>query len=110
MQFKHPAPSRRYTRFFDSSPSVLAAPNVTLVADGIKMAATVILNDVVLGRAVDQFLRYSWPVKGHLKPTGNVLKVVFGTSTDPGNTQARFSGCSGGCVFRRRRVWDCDWQ
>ena len=70
------------------------APNTTLlVFDGVKMGAVITLNDVPLGVVTDQFLRYSFPVGGLIKPTGNTLRLTFDPAIDTGG---RFMACTGG--------------
>lgn len=59
------------------------------------MAATVRLNGAVVASLEDQFLRYSINVTPLLRDKGNLLEVVFTTSADPRNDNARFMGCSG---------------
>ena len=87
-----------FTAGFDLA--VPAGAAAYLVFDGAKMAADVYLNGVAIGAMVDQFLRYAFPLPaGLLRPHGNALAVVFGTSRDPRNAEGRFSGASGG--------WDC---
>ena len=60
------------------------------------MAATVRLNGAVIASLEDQFLRYSIVVTSLVKEKANLLEVVFTTSADPRNDNARFMGCSGG--------------
>ncbi len=85
-----------YSLEFDAATNVLSGAEVLLVLDGVKMAADVTINGNYLGYVNDQFLRYTWPVTGALKATGNTLTVTFTTSSDPRNDQARFMGCTGG--------------
>ena len=93
-----------YSTAFDLSPSTSAGTDVWLVLDGVKMAADVWVNGQYVGFTADQFLRYTWPVKQYLKPSGNVLTITFTTSLDPRNTEARFMGCTGeyACI-------ECEW-
>ena len=39
--------------------------------------AEVSLNDQILGRTDNMFIRYQWPVKQHLKPKLNLIKIKF---------------------------------
>ena len=65
--------------------------------DGVKMGAKVTLNGVELGWAVDQYVRYEFPIKasGATLTSGdnaNVLTVEFNSST---NVAGRFMACTG---------------
>lgn len=87
-----PAKVWEYSRTFDAPQQLNGDGEVLLVFDGVKMGATVELNDVQLGHVTDQHVRYTFPVSSVLKGTQNVLKVRFdGTSTD-----GRYMACSGG--------------
>jgi len=66
-----------------------------LVFDGIKMGAVLALNGKQLGVATDQFVRYSFPVGGILRPTGNHLTVSFQHAI---SVDGRYMACSGGWV------------
>jgi len=97
-----------YSKTFDLSPAAAAASEVLLIFDGVKMAADVALNGAPLGFLNDQFLRYSFPIKSLLRPSGNVLSVTFTTSLDPRNDEGRFMGCSGGaCILRSAHARAC---
>lgn len=82
-----------YSTTFDLDPAIVTAADAWIVFDGVKMAADITLNGHYLGYTNDQFLRYNWPVKSYLQPTGNVLSVTFPTSVDPRNDEARFMAC-----------------
>ncbi len=59
------------------------------------MGAEVHLNGQYLGTVADQFLRYNFSVQSLLKPTGNVLNVIFPAHYGI-NTGGRFMACTGG--------------
>ncbi len=70
--------------------------------DGIKMAGMVSLNGVVLGTAVDQYLRYEFPVAASgatllAGANANVLTVQFNSSV---LVDGRFMACTGMCIVR----------
>ncbi len=74
----------------------LAAGDVLLVFDGIKMGATVSVNDVVVASAVDQYVRYVIPLQASgvtlREGSSNVVSVAF----DPNLTvMGRFMACTG---------------
>lgn len=70
------------------------AKDVLLVFDGVKMGASITLNGVAVGQALDQFLRYVFPV-GSILQANNELKVTF--PKDYGiDVQGRFMACTGG--------------
>ena len=85
-----------YTRAFALPPQ----PSTLLVFDGIKMAADVYLNGVLLGGASNQHLRYTFEVGALLRPVGgplNELVVAFPLqSEDLRNDEGRWMACSGG--------------
>ena len=72
---------------------------ILLVFDGIKMGANISVNGVKLGEAVDQFLRYSFPLaaSGALaagsEMSTHTLTVSFDSSACIGG---RFMACTGG--------------
>lgn len=68
-----------------------------LVFDGIKMGGSITLNGVSLGMAVDQYLRYEYPITASgakLLPgdNANSVSVSFDSST---LVQGRFMACTG---------------
>jgi hypothetical protein len=78
------------------STSFKANSKTLLVFDGIKMGAIIKVNGVEIGRATDQFLRYSFRLNrpGLLKDSGNTLDVFF-----PGSSlhcNGRWMSCTGG--------------
>jgi hypothetical protein len=70
-----------------------------LVVEGIKMGASVWINDVHLGNVTDQFLRYIFPLPHSILRSdisalnSNSLSIVFDPEID---THGRFMACSGG--------------
>jgi len=93
-----------YSKSFTASDDMLAAAanggasDVLLVFDGIKMAGAVSVNGVPVGLAVDQFLRYVFPLAAAgvplLKGEGaNVITVEFNSSVV---VNGRFMACTGG--------------
>ncbi len=72
-----------YTTTFDVNEEMLAAvaagDDVLLVFDGIKMGATIVVNDVTLGQATDEFLRYDFSLgsSGVLRAGINTVSVTF---------------------------------
>ena len=78
-----------------------ALADVSLVFDGVKMAASVSLNGASVGAVADMFLRYSFPVKSLLAAgSPNTLSLTFPTSNDDANAEGRWDSCSGGWVRR----------
>ena len=52
----------------------------SLVFDGVKMGASVYVNDVLLGNVTDQFLRYVFPLDSSILYDMNRLVVTFDSS------------------------------
>jgi beta-mannosidase len=69
--------SWEYRLNFDVTPALLARSNVDLVFDGLDAASTVYLNGVQVLSADNMFRVWRVPVKGHLHPGKNLLRVVF---------------------------------
>ena len=69
--------SWEYRLSFDATPALLSQANVDLVFDGLDAASTVYLNDVQVLTADNMFRVWRIPVKGHLHPGSNTLRVVF---------------------------------
>jgi hypothetical protein len=65
---------------------------LTLVVEGMKMGASIVLNNETLGVVTDQFLRYEFPISQTFKHN-NVLSITFDPSIP---TNGRFAGYSGG--------------
>ena len=87
------APNRNWTyrkRF------VAPADTAYLVFGGVKMGAHITLNGVALGDVVDQWLRYTFPVRAILNPAGeeNLLEVGFTNALDR-EVQGRYMSVSG---------------
>ena len=87
-----------YTTSFSMTKEQLADPRVAeqiLVFDGIKMGAHISVNGEAVGTAVDQFLRYEFPLKstGLLRAGANTISVAFDPAIDVGG---RFMSCTGG--------------
>lgn len=73
--------------------------NYVLVVEGIKMGASIYIDDEFIGNVTDQFLRYIFPIKNFRKKStslvenfSNKIQVIF----DPIDTNGRFSAMSGG--------------
>ena len=88
-----------YSKSFAVSAADIATINaggdVWLVLDGAKMSSYVSVNGVTVGTTSDQYLRYTFSLKGaSLVVGGNALAVTF----DPANqtTEGRWMACSGG--------------
>jgi len=84
-----------YSTSFELSAAQAATPGTLLVFNGIKMGANIYLNGKLLGKAEDQFLRYSFDIStaGAALAGSNLLAVVF----DPSITvDGRFMACTGG--------------
>ena len=86
-----------YTKTFSYTVDPAKAGEVLLVLDGVKMGSIVTLNGIVLGRTLDQFLRYSYPVLDALKksPSHHKLEISFPRET-PLHCDGRWMGCTGG--------------
>jgi beta-mannosidase len=69
--------SWEYRLNFDVTPALLARSNVDLVFDGLDSAAQVFVNGVQVLNADNMFRIWRVPVKGHLHPGKNLLRVVF---------------------------------
>ena len=79
--------------FSSFSSQMQTTKEVWLVFDGIKMGASITLNGVKLGVAVDQFLRYNFSVTSILK-ADNILAITFPKQTGI-DVDGRFMACSG---------------
>lgn len=71
-----------------------------LIIEGIKMGASIYINDEFIGNVTDQFLRYIFPIKTFPKKStsleqndSNTIQVIFDPSID---TNGRYSAMSGG--------------
>lgn len=85
-----------YTKTFDADVSLLTAGmSAQLTFDGVKMAADVFLNGVVLGFANDMFLRTVFDATTALRAKNNILTVTFTNSSDVRNQAGRWPACSG---------------
>jgi beta-galactosidase/beta-glucuronidase len=81
-----------YRKEFTFSPPATRTDHL-LVFDGIKMGATISLNNHTLGSVLDQFVRAQFDVGELLQPGLNTIEVAF----DPTLTvNGRFMACSGG--------------
>ena len=69
--------SFEYRLNFDASPSLMARSNVDLIFDGLDAVSQVYLNGVQVLAADNMFRIWRVPVKGHLHPGKNLLRVVF---------------------------------
>ena len=88
-----------YSLTFDVDITLSNFADVSLVFDGVKMAADVSLNGKPLGTVADMFYRYRFPVASILLPANNVLSLSFFLSNDTANNEGRWTSCSGGwCV------------
>ena len=65
----------------------------SLVFDGVKMGASVYVNDVLLGNVTDQFLRYVFPLDSSILDDLNRLVVTFDSSIV---CDGRWMACTGG--------------
>ncbi len=72
----------RYRARFDFSGDLAAAGQVDLVFDGLDTLAELKLNGISLGRSENMFIAYRWDVRGLLRPTGNLLELVFHNTLD----------------------------
>ncbi len=88
---------------FAATPALAVAAAVLLVFDGVKMAADVYVNGVLVSGAglADQHLRYDFDVTSQLQrlPSGarnNVTVHIPLPSNDTRNDEGRFAACSGG--------------
>ena len=69
--------SWEYRLTFDVTPAMLARSNVDLVFNGLDTAAQVYVNGAEVLAAYNMFRAWRVPVKGHLHPGKNLLRVVF---------------------------------
>ena len=69
--------SWEYRINFDVTPALLARTSVDLVFDGLDAASEVYLNGVQVLAADNMFRIWRVPVKAHLHPGKNLLRVVF---------------------------------
>ncbi|WP_238014891.1 glycoside hydrolase family 2 protein [Dactylosporangium sp. AC04546] len=76
----------RYETTFDAPETAQGADRVQLVAEGLDTVATVVLNDVVLGRTANMHRGYRFDVRDLLRPTGNRLSVRFDSAYDYAET------------------------
>ena len=83
-----------FSTVFDLPAGWAAGEPVLLVADGIKMGATVTLNGKSIGPQItDQFLRYTFDIGQVVRASSNTLSVAFDASID---CEGRWMACSGG--------------
>ena len=65
------------TKLFAVDSSLLSKQSVHLVAHGIDTISTVYVNDKVVGKTDNQFIRYKFDVKNILKTGENKIKIAF---------------------------------
>ena len=85
-----------YSTTFDLNWVAKDYADISLVFDGVKMAAAVSLNGQALGTVADMFYRYRYPVSSALFQVNNVLSLSFFLSNDTANNEGRWTSCSGG--------------
>ncbi|XP_064649950.1 beta-mannosidase-like [Lineus longissimus] len=66
-----------YSRSFLVSEDVYDRPHLDLVCEGLDTVAAVYINDKLLARTKNMFIKHRFDVKGLLVPGKNVVKVVF---------------------------------
>jgi len=66
-----------FRRVFDVSQETLRADKIELVCDGLDTLASVWLNEKLLGRTENMFIRHRFDIKKYIKPVGNYLLVKF---------------------------------
>ena len=55
----------------------LKAEKLNMVSNGIDTVSTIKINDIVIGKTTNQFVRYVFDVKKHLKEGTNRISVAF---------------------------------
>ena len=106
-----------YQTTFDTDAVLLAEEKIFLVSDGLDTLADVTLNGETLGHADNMFRRWEWEVTDLLKPTGNTLRIHFGSPVNfvaDKQAQLHLTGGSGaipgGPHLRKAPChWGWDW-
>ncbi|EDQ89184.1 uncharacterized protein MONBRDRAFT_8157 [Monosiga brevicollis MX1] len=82
-----------YTTTFTSNYDPSSGAALWLVLDGVKMGATVSVNNEMLGSVTDQFHRYTFDISELVKSGENELQIIFINDI---HTDGRFMACTGG--------------
>ena len=65
------------TNFLTVDTSLLNKRSVNLVAEGIDTVSTVYINDKIVGKTENQFIRYKFDLKPVLKTGKNTIRIAF---------------------------------
>ncbi|CAG2116035.1 unnamed protein product, partial [Medioppia subpectinata] len=66
-----------YERTFAVDSKLLDKKNVNLLANGIDTVSSVYVNDQLIGKTDNQYIRYVWDVKKVLKSGQNLIRLAF---------------------------------
>ncbi|CAG2112721.1 unnamed protein product [Medioppia subpectinata] len=66
-----------YERTFTVDSKLLNKKNINLLANGIDTISSVYINDQLIGKTDNQFVRYVWDVKKVLKSGQNTIRLAF---------------------------------
>ncbi|KAJ6642485.1 Beta-mannosidase, partial [Pseudolycoriella hygida] len=66
-----------YSREFIVSSDLLSKTRIVLICEGLDTIAEVYINDVLVGKSVNMFVRYIYDIKDALKTEKNVIRVDF---------------------------------
>ncbi|CAL8069241.1 unnamed protein product [Orchesella dallaii] len=78
-----------FTRNFTVSSSLLEKAKVVLVCEGLDTIAQVFINEMLVGKSENMFVRYTFDVKSVLRVGGNTLRVAFRSPVEYANTKFR---------------------
>ena len=82
----------RYSTGFDADPELMARPVQELVFDGLDTIAEVFLNGTRVGVADNMHTPWRYDVTGLLKPSGNLLEVLFRSNEEAALAEAERLG------------------
>lgn len=66
-----------YTRTFDVTPAMMSQRSVVLVCEGLDTVATVYVNNKVVGKSDNMFVRYVFDIKSYLQVGSNTIIILF---------------------------------
>ncbi|CAG2174214.1 unnamed protein product [Oppiella nova] len=66
-----------YERTFNVESNILNKKNVNLLANGIDTVSSVYINDQLIGKTYNQYIRYVFDVKNVLKSGQNTIRLAF---------------------------------
>ncbi|MBP6864651.1 MAG: glycoside hydrolase family 2 protein [Candidatus Didemnitutus sp.] len=105
-----------YVTTFRAAEGIFAEEHLTLVAEGIDTVASVYLNDVLLGRTDNMFVRHVWDIRGALRRGVNRLRVVLHSAEEeirrvrPTHRPVEFNDPVGRCTVLRKQQCQFGWD